>query len=680
MPQAVYILFGWLWTVATSIAFGAILFRQLQVRVNFAIAFVTGASILSLLVLALALAGAVSKAVFLGIGLASLGVAMWLKAHAWIDGIAPQSRWFWIGFAPFAVLYFFNAMAPEMSPDGMAYHLGEVSRYWRERRMTPMPWSMYASLSQGVEMPFLYAYAFGRHSAAALVHFAYLIALPLMIVDYAARRGIRLAGSVAALLVFASPVVGIDGSSAYVDVAVAAVWFALFVLLEDFAPSKAMPVGVLAGFAYGAKCTAGIAAIYALFRLRGRWREMAVVTGVAAIFILPWMIRNWVWLDNPVAPFANALFPNPHMTAAFEKEYSAWLRHYEIGNLPEWAWDITVTGAKSGGFLGPVWLLAPLGIAEWAWLFAAAAYLLNISPRFLIPALPFLALGMAKVLTRWRWVAIGVVVAHLALSWPSVTKLYRSPYSWFLERVPVKQALRIEPEESYLNFKRPEYALARLIENYVPVGERVFTWPGVAQSYTGRDLISYYQSTFGFRVRDVLATPVIDYFQPNRRVEIGLPRAQRSIRVWQTASDAGNVWTVAEIAPRPSAMRASHFPFSMELAFDGNPLTRWTSGTTLRPGMWVDLDFAEPTDRISVTLTDDQAAAQFRVEGATLREDRLPPQDWRRLATETVRNLGIRYFLIDSGDAGYQDFATRMDEWNIDLVAERGTVKLYRIR
>jgi hypothetical protein len=36
---------------------------------------------------------------------------------------------------------------------------------------------MYAQLSQGIELLFLMAFSFGRHSAAALVHYAFLLAL-----------------------------------------------------------------------------------------------------------------------------------------------------------------------------------------------------------------------------------------------------------------------------------------------------------------------------------------------------------------------------------------------------------------------------------------------------------------------------------------------------------------------
>lgn len=74
-------------------------------------------------------------------------------------------------FTVYLAAYFTNAMTPERSPDGTAYHLGLVARYLREHGFRRITTNMYANLSQGVEMLYLFAFAFGRHSAAALVHF-----------------------------------------------------------------------------------------------------------------------------------------------------------------------------------------------------------------------------------------------------------------------------------------------------------------------------------------------------------------------------------------------------------------------------------------------------------------------------------------------------------------------------
>ena len=84
-----------------------------------------------------------------------------------------------------------------------------------------------------------------------MVHSLFLLDLPLMMICYGRRFGFPIPALAAAFLVFASPVVGWDGASAYVDVAAAAVLFALFYLLSIWQAGRMsgllVPIGILAG-------------------------------------------------------------------------------------------------------------------------------------------------------------------------------------------------------------------------------------------------------------------------------------------------------------------------------------------------------------------------------------------------------------------------------------------------
>ncbi len=232
------------------------------------------------------------------------------------------------------MVYFTNAMAPERSPDGSTYHLGLVARYMREHGFHRITTNMYANLSQGVEMLYLFAYAFGRHSAAALVHFCFLVTLPLAMLCYARRFGFPAAGAAGALLFFVSPVVGMDGTTAYNDVAVAAILFGVFYLLQIWDQERTggllVPIGLLAGFAYAAKYTALLAVPYALGfvawkLLRARQqvlKPLLVISACALLMITPWVAKNWIWLDNPFSPFFNTIFPNPYVHVSLEREWT----------------------------------------------------------------------------------------------------------------------------------------------------------------------------------------------------------------------------------------------------------------------------------------------------------------------------------------------------------------------
>ena len=195
MGAVLYILLGWALTVTACYALGAILLARLanvwSREESVALRFVAGAGVYSLLVFLLGLLHLYYRGVFVVLPLLLTAIAWRLGALKLpVERLDPLpviwQRMMWLA-APFTVLYLSNAMAPEASPDGASYHLGLVARYYREHAMVPVTTSIYAALSQGMEMLFLSAYAVGRHSAAALVHFTYLLALPWLLICFGRR-------------------------------------------------------------------------------------------------------------------------------------------------------------------------------------------------------------------------------------------------------------------------------------------------------------------------------------------------------------------------------------------------------------------------------------------------------------------------------------------------------------
>ena len=75
----------------------------------------------------------------------------------------------------------------------------------------------------------------------------------------------------------------------------------------------------------------------------------------------------------------------------------------------------------------------------------------NKSARFLIPAIPLLALAAAFVLCRWprtSFVALAIATVHLIVSWPSINNQYHFSTGWrMVMHISWKTALRIQPED-----------------------------------------------------------------------------------------------------------------------------------------------------------------------------------------------------------------------------------------
>src|SRR6185436_5583537 len=96
---------------------------------------------------------------------AGLGAWRWARGHLDGESFAPLPRvqlgLFLAVFAPFTLYYLANAMAPECSPDGSSYHLGWVAKYAEAHGFVSPLSSIYAMLSQGIELLFLDAFLFG---------------------------------------------------------------------------------------------------------------------------------------------------------------------------------------------------------------------------------------------------------------------------------------------------------------------------------------------------------------------------------------------------------------------------------------------------------------------------------------------------------------------------------------
>jgi hypothetical protein len=736
IPQAFYILFGAAFTFLTAVALGRLLFDLLKLRFyrteGFLLAFFAGSACLSGIVFALAVAQLARAGVFLAVGALAIGLAAWRGLLKDSGEPLPALPRFWkilfgVVFTIYLAAYLTNAMTPERSPDGAAYHLGLVARYLREHGFRRITTNMYANLSQGVEMLYLFAFAFGRHSAAALVHFCFLATLPLAMLSYARRFAFPAAGAAGALLFFLSPVVGMDGTTAYIDVAVAAILFAVFYLLQIWDKERSsawlVPIGLLAGFGYAAKYTAVLAVFYALgfvgWKLvRARQpvlKPLLIVSACALLMIVPWVAKNWIWLDNPFSPFFNIAFPNPYVHVSLEREWTHYLRTYEVKSPLAIPLEITVGGAALCGLLGPVFLLAPLALfalreqAGRRLLLAAlvfgCTYFLNIGTRFLIPVAPFVALAMGLAAVRAKGLAPLLVMTHALVCWPASIKLYAAPAAWRIQKAfPWKQALRVEGEDGFLTRSFPNYPPMRLIDDRVPPGERVLAMNSVAEAYTSRDILVAYQSAFNEVTRDVLWTPVVEYFRPKREVVFDFgPRKLRAVRVVQTAGERPEHWAInefyvlegqQEVKRTPSwKLEAYPNPWDAEMAFDRNAATRWRSWEGLFPGMYFTADFGstQVVDSVRLLCAAGQYDMRMRVDGqlesgrwvilnSTPEQSMVDdPPALRRDAVAAIRARGVQWVLIYDSDYGAEDLKNKSREWGVTFVGERHGGRLYRL-
>ena len=559
---------GAVFTAAVCWILGRLLFRVPGIELNRfereLLAGVSGASLLSLAVFVLCAAGIARTPVFV-----AFGVVLFLFRREQSPSLPALPRfWKWLfvaAFSFYAVVYLSNSLAPEHSPDGMTYHLSLVDKYFDAHGFVRNSSNLYANFPQGMEMLFLFAFAFGRHPAAATVHCLFLFTLPLLMVCYGRRIERPAAGVCAAMLVYLSPLAGIDGVSAYNDVALATVAFAMFYLLEIWRETRQhtllIPAGLLAGFCFAIKYTGFVAVLYAVgvVVVFGGVPRLWMLAAPAAAMVVPWLVKNWMWMANPFAPFFNRWFPNPYIHISFEDGYTRLMRIYLLPSLKGIFWIVTVSG-KLGGQIGPLFLLAPLALlslrdrASRMCVVAAILFLLpypgNVGARFLLPALPFVALGIALAIGSVSRPALAVLIVSAAvLAWPRVIDRYAAPAGgWSINHVPWKAALgtllHTAPPDGFLGYVSPEYRLARRL----PVHGRIFSTLGVAEAYTKATVLVNYYSAEGERIEDMLLMPLRPDAQPLRVFRFTFPRRILThVRISQDGRSDSEMFSIAEV-------------------------------------------------------------------------------------------------------------------------------------
>jgi hypothetical protein len=364
-----------------------------------------------------------------------------------------------------------------------------------------------------------------------------------------------------------------------------------------------------------------------------------------------------------------------------------------FGDLPL---QITTFGSMSG-LLGPIFLFAPIALLALRWsdgrrlllagaLFAAP-YAANVSTRFLIPALPFVAMAMSLVLARIPRAAVALVVIHAFLSWPDVVRRYAKPDAWRLAKVPFREALRIKPEPGFLESNLPLYGIARRIDELTPPGSTVFTDVSIPDAYTSRNIRVSYQSASNIVSRRVWFSGFVPEHAPVVRARFAFPpRTLGSFTVNQMGAGRAN-WTIHEIRALDGARELPRTGWrGIEAALDGRSASLWMCGETLRPGQSVRIDFAAPeqVDTVVLEMAPDQPDARLVLSLADLTVSPLiqevaAPADLRRRAAEELKRRGIDYILAFDGQFGADDLQTRADAWGIQPVTEYKGARLYRL-
>lgn len=702
--------------MAAVLSLGRLAWRFRAPHWTYALA--SGAPLLSLLVFVLLATRHAASWLVLGLCAVAATLLCW-KRPAWARPVWPH--WSAVAFLPFLALYLVNALAPEIQPDAVTYHLGLVAEWMRTGSFAARI-GFYDILPLGAETLFLPAVLAGGNSAAKLVHFAFLCATVPLIIRLGLRLGLdRAAALAAAGLYTLAPVTGIAGTAAYNDAALVFFSLAAFALLVEDAgqpgDESMLHAGLAAGFCYAIKVTGilSVAGLVAWLLWKRRWRGAAVASAGALVSVAPWMLRNWLLTGNPIAPLGNRIFPNDAFHAFNEASLARYLSDY--GGLP---WThipqaLALDGAALQGLIGPVIFLLPLSFlalrskAGRAVLAAAFILLLpwtrNIGARFFLPG--FALLGVALCMALPRRLAPILLCLHAALSWPAVLDRYSNPSAWRLHGMPWEAALRIVPEDKYLEQQIAEYRFTRQVAQKLRDNEPLLDLHALPFAYLNTVPTGPLSSA---QFDNIVQTLNLAYGAAPERLypfECRFPlQFARAIRV-RLEEPYGSPWSIAEVqlyrrgaevpVSRNWLLSSWPEPGDAWLAIDRNRATRWTTWEDARPGMFWQLTFDRPTpiDGATALLPNfpRRTLGSVYLQGIDRQWRKVSRQaeialPWRifykRAAMRFVRQQGFRWIATHIGGEGHgltgESLASLPEAWGVELVVRDGDLVLFRVR
>ncbi|HAT72216.1 MAG TPA: hypothetical protein DCS63_05310 [Elusimicrobia bacterium] len=425
-----------------------------------------------------------------------------------------------------------GALSPEIFYDSLVYHLAVPNLYALKHGFADMPYNLYSNLfllhgmlySAGLlltdeMLPKFINYAAGALSVAAVVglgrrHFTFRIGLWAALIFYTVAHTQISAWS--------------SGTEALLTLfSLCALAAALrhepgekkFLLLAAFLAGCGMAVKTTGLFpAVGI----GLVLLY-----RGRANPAAALRSallfglVAALPVLPWLVKNQVYRHNPFFPFLTSVFGLPATADAAKIqgfmgetrqmgsiEFKAWLLH---------PWKITMGEIGNSHYFTPLFLaLLPLlfiippaaGTAP-LWIYFATGWLLwsfaSTMVRFLMPAYPAAALLIAASLEGRGHVALRRTLSYAALAccalglyWAGL--IFYSQGRW-------KPVLGLVSKKEYLSntqatYPYSHYAAIEFINEKLPAGSKTLIIGDGRSFYFKKDFIV--SSVFD-------KTPVVEY-------------------------------------------------------------------------------------------------------------------------------------------------------------------------
>lgn len=365
--------------------------RRLKAEPRWLYGLVLGSGALSLIGLALGLAGLFHPPLLRGLLAALAAVGAWRRGFR---PSLPRAPGGWAAVGVFAAGTFLLAQAPVTFYDALVYHLSLPDLYLRRGAIEPVPTVAFSGLPAGQQMLYAWLLTVGDGPLCQLLAWSQALLTVLLLAAHGGRAGVW-----AGALWLSSPMVVLQASRPGTEAA-----GALYLVAAVLAGGP-VTGGLCAGLALGSKYQGGVAwlAGAAPYAWRRDWRSLGLFTAAAGALFVPWLARN-AWLYGaPLFPLTGGHGVDAEaLKASGEPQGAAGLWRW-AGQLWRASFVSETSSREAAVSAGYVLALPLLRRHRLLWAGAAAFLPMAMATgilRYQIPALAVLALPAAEALLR----------------------------------------------------------------------------------------------------------------------------------------------------------------------------------------------------------------------------------------------------------------------------------------
>lgn len=220
---------------------------------------------------------------------------------------------------------------PPVSKDALVHHLAIPKLYLKHGHIYEMPFMPYSYYPMNVDLLYIIPLYFGNDIVPKFIHFSFALFTAWLIFSYLKRRINTIYALLGVIFFLSIPIVVKLSINVYVDLGLiffsTASLLLLFKWIEHGFPLKililaALFCGLAMGTKYNGLITCFLLTLFVPFfysrYMKGNKPPFLTAAGygllflfIALLFFSPWMIRNYVWTNNPIFPLYDHWF-NTH--------------------------------------------------------------------------------------------------------------------------------------------------------------------------------------------------------------------------------------------------------------------------------------------------------------------------------------------------------------------------------